>query len=114
VHQANQVGPPITIGLSVSVLVSIQQNKEDDKWRPPISVERISTDMTPCKIAKNQLNLLEELTHNDQKLNVIVADCAYGGLEPCSNQIDKYSVYVRLNRSMITCFHKLENQIRLG
>lgn len=89
VHQANQIGVPVTIGVEASVLTYLpEQSKEEANWVLPISVERIATDTTACEVAKVQLQLLAALTPADSFLAVIVADCAYGSLTPCSeNQV---------------------------
>jgi len=50
----------------------------------PVSVERIPTNTTACEVAKTQLQLLAESSPADSVLTVIVADCAYGGLVPQS------------------------------
>jgi len=47
-------------------------------------LERISTDTTACEVAKTQLKLLAESPSANSSLTVIVADCAYGGLNPYS------------------------------
>ena len=49
-----------------------------------ISLERVSTDKTACEVASAQLQLLTELGSIDSLLTVIVADTAYGSLEPYS------------------------------
>lgn len=85
VHQANQIGVPITIGVQASVLTYLPERDADEaNWQLPISVERVSTDTTACEIASTQLQLLAELTPTDSLLTVIVADTAYGGLKPYS------------------------------
>lgn len=89
VHQANQIGVPVTIGVEASVLTYLpEQSEEEANWVLPISVERISTDTTACEVAKIQIQLLAESTSTDSLLTMIVADCAYGSLTPCSeNQV---------------------------
>ena len=85
VHQANQIGIPVTIGLETSVLTYLPEySTEEANWQLPVSLERISTDTTACKVAKAQLQLLAESTNDHAQLTVIVADCAYGNLEPYS------------------------------
>ena len=85
VHQANQIGAPVTIGVEASVLTYLpEQSVEEANWVLPVSVERISTDKTACEVAKIQLQLLAESTPANSQLTVIVADCAYGSLTPCS------------------------------
>lgn len=85
VHQANQIGVPITIGVQASVLTYLPEHSaEEASWQLPISVERVSTDTTACEVASAQLQLLAELTSADSLLRVIVADTAYGSLEPYS------------------------------
>lgn len=85
VYQANPVGKGLTIGSLASMLTYLP--KEESKWSLPVSLERIPTDKTSCEIAKTQLQLLDELTPDGSLLSVIVADCAYGSLSPCSNQV---------------------------
>ncbi len=89
VHQANQIGIPVTIGIEASVLVYLpERGPEEANWQLPISIERISTDTTACNVASSQLQLLAELTPSDSLLTVIVADTAYGSLNPYSeNQV---------------------------
>lgn len=85
VHQANQIGIPVTVGLEASVLTYLPEYSiEEANWQLPISLERIATDTTACKVAKTQLQLLAESTLTHSQLTVIVADCAYGHLEPYS------------------------------
>jgi hypothetical protein len=85
VHQANQIGVPVTIGLEASVLTYLPEySTEEVNWQLPVSLERISTDTTACKVAKAQLHLLTKSTPAHALLTVIVADCAYGNLEPYS------------------------------
>jgi hypothetical protein len=85
VHQANQIGVPITIGVQASVLAYLPKHSAAEaSWQLPISVERVSTDTTACGVASAQLQLLAELTSTDSLLTVIVADTAYGSLEPYS------------------------------
>ena len=85
VHQANQIGIPITIGVQTSVLTYLpERTAEEANWQLPISLERVSTDTTACKVASAQLQLLAELNSTDSLLTVIVADTAYGSLEPYS------------------------------
>jgi hypothetical protein len=53
VHQANQIGVQVTVGLETSILTYLPgQSKEEANWQLPVSLERISTDTTPCKVAK--------------------------------------------------------------
>jgi len=78
VHQSNQVGIPVTIGLQTSVLVYLpEKSVEEANWQLPVSLERISTDTTAGEVAKSQLKLLSESTPINALLTVIVADCAY-------------------------------------
>ena len=85
VYQANQIGIPVTVGLEASVLTYLPEySAEEANWQLPVSLERISTDTTACKVAKTQLKLLAELTPAHAPLTVIVTDCAYGNLEPYS------------------------------
>ena len=85
VHQANQIGIPVTVGLEASILTYLPEHSaEEANWQLPVSLERISTDTTACKVAKTQLQLLAESTPAHSQLTVIVADCAYGNLEPYS------------------------------
>ena len=85
VHQANQIGTPITIGVQASVLTYLpERNTEEANWQLPISLERVSTDKTACEIASTQLQLLSELGSSGSLLTVIVADTAYGSLKPYS------------------------------
>jgi hypothetical protein len=85
VHQANQIGVPITIGVQVSVLTYLpERSVEEASWQLPISLERVSTDTTACEVASAQLRLLAELNPTDSLLTVIVTDTAYGSLEPHS------------------------------
>jgi len=85
VHQANQIGIPVTVGLESSVLTYLpEKNKDEAHWQLPVSVERISTDTTACMVAHTQLELLAGLTRDDSVLTVIVADTAYGNLKPGS------------------------------
>jgi hypothetical protein len=85
VHQANQIGIPVTVGLEASVLTYLPEySTEEANWQLPVSLERISTDTTACKVAKTQLQLLAESTPAHSLLTVIVVDCAYGNLEPYS------------------------------
>ena len=63
VHQANQIGVPVTVGLEASVLTYLPEySTEEANWQLPVSLERISTDTTACKVAKAQLQLLAEST----------------------------------------------------
>jgi DDE superfamily endonuclease len=89
VHQANQIGLPVTVGLEASVLTYLPEySTEEANWQLPVSLERIDTDSTACKVANTQLQLLTELTPADALLTLIVADSAYGSLQPHSeNQI---------------------------
>jgi len=83
VHQANQIGIPVTVGLETSVLTYLPEHSAGEaNWQLPVSLERISTDTTACAVAKTQLQLLAESLPSS--LTVIVADCAYGSLEPYS------------------------------
>ena len=85
VHQANQIGIPVTVGLEASVLTYLPEYSiQEANWQLPVSLERISSDTTACKVAKTQLQLLAESTPAHSPLTVIVADCAYGNLEPYS------------------------------
>jgi hypothetical protein len=85
VHQANQIGLPVTVGLESSILTYLPEySTEEANWQLPVSLERISTETTACEVAKTQLQLLAESTPAHSPLTVIVADCAYGNLEPCS------------------------------
>jgi DDE superfamily endonuclease len=85
VHKANQIGIPVTIGLEASVLTYLPEYSiEEANWQLPVSLERIPTDTTACEVAKTQLQLLAESTPTHLPLTVIVADCAYGNLEPYS------------------------------
>ena len=85
VHQANQIGVPVTVGLEASVLTYLPEHStEEANWQLPVSLERISTGTTACEVAKTQLQLLAESTSANSPLTVIVADCAYGSLEPHS------------------------------
>jgi hypothetical protein len=85
VHQANQIGVAITIGVQASVLTYLpERSAEEANWQLPVSLERVSTDTTACKVASAQLQLLAELNPTNSLLTVIVADTAYGGLEPYS------------------------------
>ena len=61
-----------------------EHSTEEANWQLPVSLERISTDTTACKVAKAQLQLLAESLTVNSSLTVIVADCAYGSLEPYS------------------------------
>ncbi len=74
------------MGLETSVLVYLpERSPEEANWQLPISLERIPTDTTACKVAKTQLQLLAELTPANSLLTVIVADTAYASLEPDSD-----------------------------
>ena len=85
VHQANQIGLPVTVGLESSILTYLPEySTEEANWQLPVSLERISTETTAYEVAKTQLQLLAESTPAHSPLTVIVADCAYGNLEPCS------------------------------
>lgn len=85
VHQANQIGLPVTVGLETSILTFLPEySTEEANWQLPVSSERIFTETTACEVAKTQLRLLAGLTHVNSLLTVIVADCAYGNLEPHS------------------------------
>jgi hypothetical protein len=84
VHQANQIGVPVTVGLESSVLTYLPEHSIGEaNWQFPVSLERISTDTTACEIAETQLQLLAEWIPANL-LTVIVADCAYGSLKPYS------------------------------
>ena len=61
-----------------------EQSKDEANWQLPVSLERISTDTTACKVAKTQLQLLDEVASANWPLTVVVADSAYGSLEPYS------------------------------
>lgn len=90
VHQANQMGLPVTVGVEVSVLTYLPEcNEEEANWLCPLSAERVPTDRTACSIAKTQLQLLaDESTSDNSTVDVIVADAAYASLEPVSeNQV---------------------------
>jgi hypothetical protein len=89
VYQANQIGLPVTVGVETSVLTYLPEySATEANWQLPVSLERISTDTTACKVATAQLQLLNEMTAGDSQLNVIVSDTAYGSLTPCSdNQV---------------------------
>ena len=85
VHQANQIGIPITIGVQASVLTYLPERSAGEaSWQLPISLERVSTNTTACEVANAQLQLLDELNSADSLLSVIVADTAYGSLKPYS------------------------------
>jgi len=85
VHQANQIGIPITIGVQTSVLTYLpERNVAEANWQLPLSLERVSTDSTACEVARAQLQLLAELNPTDSLLTVIVADTAYTSLNPYS------------------------------
>ncbi len=84
VHQANQIGLPVTVGVEASVLTYLRIGEAN--WQLPVSLERIPTDTTACEIARAQLQLLDELTSADSQLNVIVADTAYGRLKSYSEK----------------------------
>jgi hypothetical protein len=82
VHQANQIGIPVTVGLEASVLTYLPEYITGEaNWQLPVSLERISTNTTACEVAKTQLQLLAESAPANV-LTVIVADCAYGSLHP--------------------------------
>ena len=86
VHQSNQLGIPITIGVQVSVLVYLPERSEEEaNWQLPLILERVSTNATACGVASTQLQLLTELNCTDPLLSVIVADTAYGSLQPYSD-----------------------------
>jgi DDE superfamily endonuclease len=85
VHQANQIGLPVTVGLEASLLTYLPEyNVQEANWQLPVSLERIFTDTTACEVAKTQLQLLAESTIIDSPLTVIVVDSAYGSLKPYS------------------------------
>jgi len=85
VHQANQIGIPVTVGLEASVLTYLPEHSVGEaNWQLPVSLERISTETTACEVAETQLQLLAERISGDL-LSVIVADCAYGSLKPYSD-----------------------------
>lgn len=87
VHQANQIGLPVTIGVEASVLTYLPEySTEEANWQLPVSVERISTNATACEVARTQLRLLDEQTSADSQLTVIVSDTAYGRLAPYSGK----------------------------
>jgi len=84
VHQANQIGIPITIGVQASVLTYLpERSAEEANWQLPLSLERVPTDKTACEVASVQLQLLTGFSISSL-LTVIVADTAYGSLEPYS------------------------------
>ena len=61
VHQANQIGVPVTIGVEASVLIYLpERSAEEANWQIPVSLERVSTDTTACEVARTQLQLLVE------------------------------------------------------
>ncbi len=85
VHQANQIGIPVTVGLEANILTYLPEHSaEEANWQLPVSVERISTNTTACEVAKTQLKLLAESMPANGLLAVIVTDSAYGNLEPYS------------------------------
>lgn len=85
VHQANQIGIPITIGVQTSALTYLpERSVEEANWQLPLSLERVSTDSTACEVASAQLQLLAELNSTDSLLTVIVTDTAYTSLKPYS------------------------------
>ncbi len=85
VHQANQIGLPVTIGVQISVLTYLpERTAKEANWQLPISLERVSTDTTACEIASTQLQLLAELNPTAALLTVIVSDTAYTSLNPYS------------------------------
>jgi hypothetical protein len=87
VHQANQIGVPITIGVQTSVLTYLPEHTEEEaNWQLPVSLERVSTDTTACEVASTQLQLLAELNSTNSLLTVIVMDTAYGSLKPYSEE----------------------------
>jgi len=87
VHQANQIGLPVTVGVEASVLTYLPEYSiEEANWQLPVSLERISTETTACQVAGAQLQLLDQLTSADSQLTVIVADTAYGSLVPYSKE----------------------------
>jgi hypothetical protein len=74
VHQANQIGLPVTVGVEASVLTYLPEySTEEANWQLPVSLERISTDTTACQIAWDQLKLLAGQTPDDSRLTAIVA-----------------------------------------
>ena len=84
VHQANQIGIPVTVGLEASILTYLPEYSVGEaNWQLPVSLERISTETTACEVAETQLRLLAERSSADL-LTIIVADCAYGSLKPYS------------------------------
>lgn len=87
VHQAGQLGSPVTIGLQASMLVSIPEKVAGEaKWTLPLSVERIPSDKTPCEIATKQLEEIARLWPDS--LSVIAVDSGYTSLKPYSpNQV---------------------------
>jgi hypothetical protein len=87
VHQANQIGLPVTVGVETSVLTYLPEySTEEANWQLPVSLERISTDTTACQVAQAQLQLLAGQNPGNSQLTVIVTDTAYGSLEPCSEK----------------------------
>jgi hypothetical protein len=87
VHQANQIGLPVTVGVEASVLTYLPEySTKEANWQLPVSLERIATDTTACEVAAAQLQLLDELTSADSQLIVIVTDTAYGRLKPHSEK----------------------------
>lgn len=72
VHQANQIGIPVTVGLEASILTYLPEHiAEEANWQLPA-----------CAVAQTQLQLLAESLPS--VLTVTVADCAYGSFKPYS------------------------------
>jgi len=52
VHQANQIGLPVTVGLETSILTYLPEySTAEANWQLPVSLERIFTETTACKVA---------------------------------------------------------------
>ena len=61
VHQANQIGIPVTVDLEASVLTYLPEySVEEANWQLPVSLERISTETTACEVAEAQLSNCSE------------------------------------------------------
>jgi len=96
VYQANQIGVPVTVGLESSVLTYLPEHSaEEANWQLPVSIERITSETSACEVAKTQLHLLDESLAADLRLTLIVADCAYGNLEPYS----EYQIVIARGRT---------------